>query len=48
MIAELIKENTHVHHQALEASMIRRIKAIEKNEDYVALLKIFYKCTTRS
>lgn len=42
MIADLIKDSTHTHHQALEASMIRRIKAIQRPEDYVALLKIFY------
>jgi heme oxygenase len=42
MIAEQIKEKTHTHHQALEASMIRRIKAIENTDDYVALLQIFY------
>ena len=42
MIAELIKEHTHTHHQALEASMVRRIKAIAAPEDYVTLLQIFY------
>lgn len=42
MISSVLKENTKQAHQALEAVVIREIKAIRNKEDYVRLLHKFY------
>lgn len=42
MIADQIKNDTHTHHQALEAMMIRQLKAMKSIADYTDVLEVFY------
>ncbi|MGJ1205077.1 biliverdin-producing heme oxygenase [Sphingobacterium lactis] len=42
MLSTIIKEGTKVAHQKVEAVIVRKIKAIQTEADYVTLLKGFY------
>jgi len=42
MIADQIKNDTHTHHQALEALMVRQLKSMKSITDYTDILEIFY------
>lgn len=42
MLRDILKEQTHAAHQKAEGTIIRRIKAIRTEEDYIDVLKGFY------
>lgn len=42
MLREILKEQTHVAHQKAEGIIIRKIKAIRSEVDYIDVLKGFY------
>jgi heme oxygenase len=42
MIADLIKNETKTHHQALEVMMVRQLKSMRSITDYTDILEIFY------
>ena len=42
MLRNILKEQTHVAHQKAEGIIIRRIKAIHSEADYIDVLKGFY------
>lgn len=42
MLAEQLKEQTLAYHQQLEKKLVRQIKMIETEADYVKLLMLFY------
>ena len=42
MLRDILKEQTHVAHQKTEGIIIRKIKAIRSEADYIEVLKGFY------
>lgn len=42
MLRDILKEKTHAAHQKAEGTIIRRIKKIRTEEDYIDVLKGFY------
>ena len=42
MLREVIKDKTHEAHQKTEGKVVRKVKSIKSEQDYIELLKCFY------
>ena len=42
LLSEIIKEHTKSSHRQLEKVMVKQLRAIQTNEDYIKLLQLFY------
>ncbi|MCO5230438.1 MAG: biliverdin-producing heme oxygenase [Chitinophagales bacterium] len=42
MLRERLKEETHTAHQKTESTVVRNVKSIQNEQDYITLLKSFY------
>jgi heme oxygenase len=41
-LADLLKQGTKINHQQLEKLMVKQLRLVKTNEDYIKLLQLFY------